>query len=71
MDPQFTNAQILGRLRAELKGWRVDRSGRGDTFEVTAPDGRITRRRFDEVRTPLALQEAIASLRRPVGSARH
>lgn len=64
MDQKLTNQQILGRLRSEFKGWRVESSRRGDMFEITAPNGRVVRRRFDEVRSPVALQAAVQEMRR-------
>jgi hypothetical protein len=67
MDQKLNNKQILARLQSELRGWRVEASRRGDAFEVTAPNGKIIRRRFDEVRNPVALQAAIAEVKRSAG----
>jgi hypothetical protein len=67
MDQKLTNRQILSRLQAEFRGWRVEMSRHGDAFELTAPNGKLIRRRFDEVRNPVALQAAIAQVRKSVG----
>lgn len=64
MDQKLTNKQILSRLQAELRGWRVEMSRRGDAFEVTAPNGKTLRKRFDEVRNPVALQSAIGQIKK-------
>ena len=64
MDQKLNNKQILARLQADLRGWRVEMSRRGDAFEITAPNGKLIRKRFDEVRNPVALQAAIENVRK-------
>jgi hypothetical protein len=64
MDQRLTNKQILARLQAEFRGWRVESLRRGDAFEITAPNGKTIRKRFDEVRNPVALQAAVQEMRR-------
>ena len=64
MDRNYTNKQILGRLRAEFKGWRVDALRSGNGFELVAPNGKTIRGRFDEIRNPVALQAAIQEMKR-------
>lgn len=60
----MTNRQILGRLQAELRGWKVETTRHHDAFVVTSPTGSVTRKRFDSVRNPVALQSAIQEIRR-------
>lgn len=66
LDARLTDKQILGRLKADLKGWRVE-VAKGHSVEITTPNGRVIRRRFDELRNPVALQSAIESIRRQRG----
>ncbi len=60
----LTNEQILGRLKAEFRGYQVETTDRGKKFRITAPHGKQVTDSFEEIRDPVQLQAAIASIRK-------